>query len=98
MYVFLEELSLKPYAGILILALIDKYLKLDEAGLEIWEKCVQNLYPLELQVLSKTNSSRFAKFIVQVVFNRNDDVYKEKASLLVDRLRDIPSFLPLIEE
>lgn len=45
---FLEELSNKPYAGILVLDLLEKYLKLDSGGLEIWGKCISNLYLLEL--------------------------------------------------
>jgi hypothetical protein len=39
-YALLNELSCKPYAGVLVLALLDKFLKLDEGGLDIWEKCM----------------------------------------------------------
>jgi hypothetical protein len=51
-----------------------------------------------MQVLAKSNSSRFGKFIMNMYFNRKEDKYKVKSRLLVEKLQTVESFRVFIEE
>jgi hypothetical protein len=71
---------------------------LNRDDLTIWGKCVENVYVLELEVLSASNATRFSNFVMDYVIKRKDDVYRQHAIKLVEQLKSLPEYLPLIEQ
>jgi hypothetical protein len=93
-----EELSLQPYAGLMIINMFENFDTLNRDDLTIWGKCVENVYVLELEVLSASNATRFSNFVMDYVIKRKDDVYRQHAIKLVEQLKSLPEYLPLIEQ
>ncbi len=96
--VLFEVLTEKPYAGILIVYLIDRFEDLTELEFQVWDACTTNVYIQELKVLSKSNQSRFSQFILDFMIKRKDDIYKKQALKFIERLKELPEYEPIIEE
>ena len=56
------------------------------------------MYKTELILLSKSNQSRFSRFILNYGINRKDDKYRQEALKFIECLRSLPEYEPLIEE
>lgn len=93
-----DELSKQPYAGILFLTLIERFDELTEQEQQVWEVCIENLYVLELEVLSKASASRIGKFLKTMVFNMKNGEVKRRAIMALDKLSHIHMFKDVIEE
>ena len=79
-----EELSIKPYAGLFIVYLLEKFETLSDIDQVYWEESVKNLYLEELQLLSKSNQSNFSNFILNYYVNRKTDRLYFLAKLFID--------------
>jgi hypothetical protein len=96
-----EELSKKPYAGLSIVYMIDIFDQLTENDItDYWDKCceVESIYKAELCLLSKSNLSRFSRFILEYGIKRKDDALKRAAWRFIDRLKELPEYEAIIEE
>jgi hypothetical protein len=96
--VLCEELSFKPYAGMFIVYMIDRFEMLSEEEFKLWDACTNNVYLQELKVLTKSNQSRFSKFILDYMVKRRDDKVKQEAMKFIERLKELPEYEPIIEE
>lgn len=56
------------------------------------------MYKTELLLLSKSNQSRFCRFILDYGTNRKDDRFRQEALKFIECLRALPEYEPLIEE
>ena len=56
------------------------------------------VYKSELVLLSKSNQSRFSRFILDFYISRKDDRSKQEAIKFVECLRHLPEYEPVIEE
>lgn len=96
--VLCEELSLKPYAGIFVVYMIDRFENLTDEQFKLWDTCNDNLYLQELKVLTKSNQTRFSKFILDYLIKHRDDMVRQEALKFIERLKELPEYEPIIEE
>ena len=78
--------------------LIDRFEDLKKPDFEFWDICVENIYELELEVLTLTNYSRFCQFITEQGTNRKEDIHREHAMKFIGTLRNIEGFTELVED
>ena len=94
-----EELTQKPYAGIFIISLVDRFESLSEQELKaFWEPSCDHVYVSELKLLTQVNQSRFSQFILDHGIKRPNDVYKEHALMFIKRLSALAEYEPIIKE
>jgi hypothetical protein len=56
------------------------------------------VYKTELVLLSKSNQSRFSRFILDYGIQRKDDRLRQEALKFIECLRHLPEYEPLVEE
>ena len=93
-----QELARKPYAGLFIVYMMDRFERLSVEELGCWDECTaaENVYKAELMLLAHSNKQRFLRFILDYGIKRRDDRLRNEALKFIDRLRELPEFEPAI--